>query len=209
MEFRSDRVIAHGGLPAAALMFIVAAVDAAPLRSLSDDQWREDIQQAASSIKETHPAPFRNVSEEQFDAETTALFDDGLFVVSATREHRALVGARVVAFEDTPVDTALEKVVEITFADNSWRARALAPSRLEMPDVLAALGIAAPRAGPGNGGKGEGSAGALPEGTGEGPRRGVGSGGATAEGEPRMMRHSTPGGIPGFGVPPERAGSPF
>jgi hypothetical protein len=205
-------VIRCGGLPAAALIFFVAAANAAPPRSLSDDQWREDIQQAASAIKETHPAPFRNVKEEQFDAETAALidrlpdlsdreifvqlarlvsllkdghtrlvfarkqasrspalevghnpgafegpqtlifdslpvkfalFDDGLFIVSATREHRALVGARVVAFDDTPVDAALEKVFDVSFADNAWRARALAPSRLEMPDVLAALGIAA------------------------------------------------------------------
>lgn len=69
------------------------------------------------------------------------LFKDGLFVVAAIVEHRKLPGQKVLAFDATPVEEAIEKVRAVSFFENDSRARLMAPDRLALPQVLAHLEI--------------------------------------------------------------------
>ena len=69
------------------------------------------------------------------------LFDDGLFVIDARPGHAGLIGRRVTAFDDTPVDEAIAAVRSVSFTENDSRAKLMAPDRLALPGVLAALGI--------------------------------------------------------------------
>ncbi len=69
------------------------------------------------------------------------LFDDGLYVVAARPSHADLIGRRVTAFDDTPVDEVIASVRSVSFTENDSRAKLMAPDRLALPDVLAALGL--------------------------------------------------------------------
>jgi hypothetical protein len=70
------------------------------------------------------------------------LFKDGLFVRAATREHAALVGARVLKIGGATADEAVARARQITGRDNEMGVRFLAPFLLTMPEVLHALGLA-------------------------------------------------------------------
>jgi len=179
-------------------------------RALSVEQWRSDIEQMSTTIKDIHFNPFHNVTEAEFDTAVEALsnrvpamsddeiivgmarivarlkdghtrvhiprlysefaleaelghsgtpppkigslkfsqlpvlfelFDDGLFVVSARPVHAGLIGQRVAAFDDTSADDAIAMVRTVSFTENDSRARLMAPDRLALPGVLAALGV--------------------------------------------------------------------
>jgi hypothetical protein len=69
-------------------------------------------------------------------------FKDGLYIRAATAEQAGLVGARVLAFGDVPVDEAYRRVRELIGRDNEMGARYFAPHLLAMPEVLHALGLA-------------------------------------------------------------------
>lgn len=71
------------------------------------------------------------------------LFDDGLFVVAATPEYQHLVEQKVLKFDDTPVDEALELARSVSFFENDSRAKLMAPDRLALPEVMRNLGISA------------------------------------------------------------------
>ncbi len=71
------------------------------------------------------------------------LFDDGLFVTAADAEHTALIGAKVLAIGNVSADEALRQAETIVSHDNAQTQRLLAPERLALPQVLAALGITA------------------------------------------------------------------
>ncbi len=181
-------------------------------RALTDQQWREDLKQAVTAIREIHFKPFTQVPETAFDAAVSSLnesipqksdaeiivsmakivallrdghtrlhlprqhpdlaleaelghggtappkiealrfsqlpvrfelFADGLFVIGATEQHRALVGHRVIAFDEMPVEEAIERVRATSFHENDQRAKLIAPDRLALPQVLSILGITA------------------------------------------------------------------
>lgn len=69
------------------------------------------------------------------------LFDDGLHIIAAQPGHAHLIGERVTALDDTPVDTAIEMVRSVSFTENDSRAKLMAPDRLALPGVLSVLGI--------------------------------------------------------------------
>ena len=69
------------------------------------------------------------------------LFSDGLYVVGATPEHRRLIGQRVVGFDRTSVEKAIERVRSVSFFENDSRAMLMAPDRLALPEVTRILGI--------------------------------------------------------------------
>ncbi|MDH3587866.1 MAG: S41 family peptidase [Gammaproteobacteria bacterium] len=71
------------------------------------------------------------------------LFSDGLFVVAATPRHRDLIGQKVLSFDETPVDEAIEASKLVSFFENESRAKLMAPDRLALPDVIHILGISA------------------------------------------------------------------
>ncbi|NND59245.1 MAG: hypothetical protein HKN49_03175 [Gammaproteobacteria bacterium] len=69
------------------------------------------------------------------------LFDDGLFVVAATPKHRKLIGRQVVSIDDTPIEKAIEATRHVSFFENDWRAKLMAPDRLALPEVTTNLEI--------------------------------------------------------------------
>lgn len=69
------------------------------------------------------------------------LFEDGLFVRAAAREHADLVGSRVVKVGDASPDEAVARAREIVGRDNEMGVRFFAPFLLSMPEVLHALGL--------------------------------------------------------------------
>lgn len=181
-------------------------------RVMTDAQWRQDLDQLASAIRDIHFKPFHNTSAAAFDDAVASLqatipersdaeiivgmaqivatlrdghtrlhlprlypelaleaelghsgtpppafdglrftqlpvrfglFEDGLFVTAATADHETLIGREVERIGKLPVGEALQSVKSTSFFENESRARLLAPDRLALPDVLAALGIVA------------------------------------------------------------------
>jgi len=70
-------------------------------------------------------------------------FPDGLHVVAATKEHRALLGARLLQIGETPVGRAIEKVVPVFPHQNLPWAQFIVPDFITNAEVLSAQGIVA------------------------------------------------------------------
>ena len=69
------------------------------------------------------------------------LFEDGLHIRSAAPEHASLAGAKVLRIGRVTADEALAAAARTVSHENEWWARAWAPGRLEIPEVLDGLGI--------------------------------------------------------------------
>jgi tetratricopeptide (TPR) repeat protein len=69
------------------------------------------------------------------------LFKDGMFVRAAARGHAELLGARVVKIGDLGVEEAVARARELVGRDNEMGVKFFAPLRLDMPEVLHALGL--------------------------------------------------------------------
>lgn len=69
------------------------------------------------------------------------VFNDGVFVRSATRENSKLLGARLVKIGDVSVAQAYEAVKQIIGRDNEMDIKFFAPFLLVMPEVLNGLGL--------------------------------------------------------------------
>ncbi|KPK37347.1 MAG: hypothetical protein AMJ65_14780 [Phycisphaerae bacterium SG8_4] len=70
------------------------------------------------------------------------LFDDGLYVVGASRAHAGLLGARVTGFGDVPAKTAIARVMELLPQDATNFAREFVAEWLMQVELLTALGLA-------------------------------------------------------------------
>ncbi|MBK5258287.1 MAG: hypothetical protein JJE51_01720 [Thermoanaerobaculia bacterium] len=68
-------------------------------------------------------------------------FSDGLFVRAIQKEHAGLEGARVIAIGGVEAERAIERVSEITPADNEWTRKAWSMDLVSIPEVLHALKI--------------------------------------------------------------------
>jgi tetratricopeptide (TPR) repeat protein len=68
-------------------------------------------------------------------------FADGVFIVNATPAHRALIGARVVAVGDTPIDDALRRASTLVSRDGLLEYPSRAPGYLSSAPLLKGLGI--------------------------------------------------------------------
>ena len=70
-------------------------------------------------------------------------FPDGLTVVAATPEWRRLLGARVTAIGGTDVEEVLARAKSYVPADNEEAALDRLPRLLEIPEIVAAMGLSA------------------------------------------------------------------
>jgi tetratricopeptide (TPR) repeat protein len=70
-------------------------------------------------------------------------FKDGLFVITADREHAGAVGARVLKIGDKSAEEVYDAVKGLVFhdRDNEFGLKAAAPFAMVIPEVLQALGI--------------------------------------------------------------------
>ena len=69
-------------------------------------------------------------------------FDEGLVVRAAAAANKSLIGGRVVAIGDLPIDSAIARVRPLISRDNEMGVRAFTPFFLVMPEILTATGIA-------------------------------------------------------------------
>ncbi len=71
----------------------------------------------------------------------TYTFDDGVYIRSAHRDHSDLVGAKLLAVGELPVDKALEAIRPIVPHENEMGFLSSAPFFLACPEVLHATGV--------------------------------------------------------------------
>ena len=71
-------------------------------------------------------------------------FSDGLFVTGAGPGLEGLIGSRIAAFGDRPVEGVLDAVAEVTGADNPWTHHVLGPRRVSIVELMISLGAAEP-----------------------------------------------------------------
>jgi len=69
------------------------------------------------------------------------LFQEGLFIISATPEHEDLLGARVLRFGGRDVEETLGALLPILSRDNDHGPRSTAPSTLRLLPIVHALGL--------------------------------------------------------------------
>ena len=68
-------------------------------------------------------------------------FDDGMIVRAADSAHANLLGARVVAINDVPIDSVIARIRPLISRDNEMGIRAYTPFLMVMPEVLQATGV--------------------------------------------------------------------
>jgi hypothetical protein len=68
-------------------------------------------------------------------------FSDGIFVTDAGASYSGALGAKLLRFEDTPVDEAVAKLEPFISHENEWWVRSQAPLLLSSPEALFAAGI--------------------------------------------------------------------
>ena len=69
------------------------------------------------------------------------IFDDGVYVVSAAQQYRDLVGARIIAIDGMPIESALQKLDPLISRDNAMWVRTMEPLFLRHVPLLQTLGI--------------------------------------------------------------------
>jgi len=69
------------------------------------------------------------------------LFEEGLFIIAGAPAHRDLLGARVLEFDGTDVETVMAAVEPLICRDNEIWVKQSAPHRLREVQVLHALGL--------------------------------------------------------------------
>src|SRR5215207_306583 len=69
------------------------------------------------------------------------LFEDGMYVRAAERDHADLLGARVIKIGDASPEEAVARAREVVGRDNEMGVKFFAPLLLAMPEVLHALGL--------------------------------------------------------------------
>ena len=69
-------------------------------------------------------------------------FDDGIFVIKATDQHKHVVGQRVVAIGQKDIATVVETVAPAIHAENEQFSKVFLPDRLTIPEVLSYYGVA-------------------------------------------------------------------
>jgi len=68
-------------------------------------------------------------------------FEEGLIVRAADSAHANLIGARIVAINKLPVDSAIARIRPLISRDNDMGIRAFTPFLMTMPEILGATGI--------------------------------------------------------------------
>ena len=72
---------------------------------------------------------------------SVAWLEDGWYVVGVDGNHRNLLGARLNAIDDTPIDIAFSRIAPLVAADNEVQQRTTGAAMLVTADVLAALEV--------------------------------------------------------------------
>jgi tetratricopeptide (TPR) repeat protein len=113
---------------------------------LSDSQIYVGLSKLLASLNQGHTNLWAAVPAEKLNYRFLPIkfyaFPEGVFVVDADAEHRALIGAQLVKIEDTPGMEALRRVGELTMADSGMEVLWFGPDNLALAQALVGLGIA-------------------------------------------------------------------
>jgi hypothetical protein len=116
----------------------------ARLPTLARHQVIVELQKLAALIGDAHSnvGPWRD-SVIAFHTLPIALywFQEGIVVRAADSAHANLLGARVVAINDVPLDSAIARIRPLISHDNEMGVRAFIPFFMVMPEILQATGI--------------------------------------------------------------------
>jgi hypothetical protein len=116
----------------------------AKLPSLTRSQAIVSLMQLVAMVKDGHTTInplFDPALRVRYYPVELQLFDDGLFVKSASPENAALAGSKVLRMGNISATDALALAATTIGYENDWWARAWAPGRLEMAEILEGLGI--------------------------------------------------------------------
>jgi hypothetical protein len=110
----------------------------------SDDQIIVEFAKAVALAKNAHTRLYllRNRSELRRYPIRVWWFADGLYVVRATPEYSALLGARVLTIANRSVEHVKEEVAPLFAGNDSWRTY-MSAYTMTSPDVLIGLGLTA------------------------------------------------------------------
>jgi hypothetical protein len=108
----------------------------------SDDQIIVELAKAVALAKNAHTRLYllRNRSELRRYPIRVWWFTDGLYVVRATPEYSALLGARVLTIAGRTVEQVKQEVVPLFAGNASWRTY-MSAYTMTSPDVLIGLGL--------------------------------------------------------------------
>ncbi len=81
------------------------------------------------------PVPFHHIPIDFYE------FKDGLYIKSAHKEHKRIVGAKIVALQGVPIDKVLQLVAPTVPIENSQFFKAYGLNNLTFPEVLHAQGV--------------------------------------------------------------------
>ena len=118
----------------------------AALDDANDAEFLFALQRLMTLIGDGHsrviqPAAFRELVRSSSWPVRFGLFDDGLFVVSATDEHASMLGGRVTALGGVPVEEVFGRLERVSPADNAWAARQWSVAWLHAPIFTETLGL--------------------------------------------------------------------
>ena len=122
---------------------VLGSMDAR-LATLARHQVIVELQKLAALVGDGHTnvGPWRD-SVIAFRTLPIALywFEEGIVVRSADSAHANLIGARIVAINNLPVDSAVARIRPLISRDNEMGVRAFTPFFIAMPEILEATGI--------------------------------------------------------------------
>lgn len=121
----------------------VAAIDA-KLPTMTRNQGIVALSQLVAMVNDGHTSinPFfdRAMQVHYYPIELH-LFDDGVFVRSAAPKYSSIVGAKVIRVGKVSIDSALAAATTTFGHENDWWARAWAPARLTLAEIVDGLGF--------------------------------------------------------------------
>ncbi len=114
------------------------------LPSLATDRIIVELQRLCALIGDGHSNvhPWRDTAAAFHELPVSLYwFEDGLFVRAARHEQAELVGMRLTAVGDVPIEEAVSRLRPLISRDNEMGVRIWAPILLTMPEVLHAVGL--------------------------------------------------------------------
>jgi hypothetical protein len=109
--------------------------------TLSDNEIIVELLKIVTAIHDGHTRLHGNNLTKKWYPLRIEKFSDGYYITAITKEHSKLIGAKILAFNNQPVEIVFDKLKEITPHDNSYGQDYFAPMYLTMSSILSGLHI--------------------------------------------------------------------
>lgn len=108
---------------------------------LTDKEVTFELMELVASIGDGHTLIAPDMQSFRFFPINVRWFEDGVFVRAIERKHRNLVGAKLVAVNDVPVDKIVEGFKKFLSHDNDWGVRKLIDKQFQTLEYLERAGV--------------------------------------------------------------------